>query len=97
MTHTWMPYHDNRVVTILCAHCSSSWVTSLESLVLETAQGQHFLQAHPRIRTLPRHSLETEGRAAILTRFESITDTATLNVLSDEETFEILRIDGGTL
>ena len=94
---TWMQNPADRLVTMLCEHCTTSYITSLESLVLESTAGQHFLKQHPRIRTLPRQYLESHGRPALLTRFESITDTATLDILSDEETYEVLSIHGDSL
>jgi len=90
----WMRYSNDRVVTILCEHCTASYITSLEGLVLESMQGQQFLHIHPRIRTLPRQHLEVDGRAAILTRFESVTDTAQLTIISDGETYEVIGIYG---
>jgi aerobic-type carbon monoxide dehydrogenase small subunit (CoxS/CutS family) len=93
----WMRYSKERVVTVQCGYCNSAGITTLESLVLEAAEGQQFLRAHPRIRTLARQYLETDGRAAILTCFESVTDTARLDVISDEKTYEILHISGDIL
>ncbi len=91
----WIHYPDNRYVAVACEHCTSSSVTSLEALILESPAGQQFLQAHTRIRTLPSRPLEYQGRPALLTRFESITNTASLEVISDYETYETLA-DRGT-
>jgi RNA polymerase sigma factor (sigma-70 family) len=95
--HMWMSHDNKRVVALQCEHCLSASITTLESLVLEATPAQQFLQAHPRIRTLPRRSLEVDGRAALLTRFESVTDSARLDIISDEETYELLHIYGGPL
>ncbi len=88
----WARYRNERLVTIQCVACVSSCNTTLEALVLESPQGQRFQKAHPRIRTLPRQYIESNGCAAILTRFESVTDNATLDIISDDETYEILHI-----
>jgi hypothetical protein len=93
----WIHASHERVVAVLCDNCKASCITSLEPLVLETAQSQQFLRAHPRIRTLPRRYLEIDGRAAILSRFASVTDSAVLDIISDEETYEILHIAGEAL
>jgi RNA polymerase sigma-70 factor (ECF subfamily) len=90
----WMRHPDDRYVTIACEQCASASVTSLEALILESSAGQQFLQAHTRIRTLPSQHLEYNGRAALLTRFESITNTASLEVISDYETYEIITCKG---
>jgi RNA polymerase sigma-70 factor (ECF subfamily) len=93
----WVRHSDERVVAILCGRCRSSCITSLEGLILESAEGQQFLKGHPRIRTLPRQRLEVDGRAAILTRFQSVTDTAKLDIISDEESYEVLHTYGDAL
>jgi RNA polymerase sigma factor (sigma-70 family) len=95
--HAWMRTSDERIVMIACEYCQSASTTALESLMLEAPAGQRFLQAHPRIRTLPRQYLEVDGRAAILTRFESVLDTARLEVVADNTTLEVLRVAGDTI
>ncbi len=87
---SWMQHPEERLVTMLCEHCTASYITTLDSLVLTATEGQDFLKRHIRIRTLPKQYLEFHGRPAILTRFESITDSATLDILSDEETYEVI-------
>jgi hypothetical protein len=91
---TW-PDNENRFIVILCEFCRASCKTSLDSLLLCLPEGKQFLQAHPRIRTLPSQEIEAEGRRAILSRFESVSDNARLTVVSDYETYQLLRIDGG--
>lgn len=95
-TLRWWEWGENdKMVCILCEHCLTSWVNTLEYLVLELAEAQSFLQVHPRIRTLPRQELEVDGRPALLTSLESVTDQGRLDVISDSETYEVLRIYGG--
>lgn len=53
------------------------------------------MRAHPRVHQLPYRTIEYAGRLAIVTRFESVTDSASLEVISDYETYEVLRIYGG--
>ena len=90
----WMRHPSDRYVAIACEQCASASITSLEALILESQAGQQFLQAHARIRTLPSQPLEYHGRAALLTRFESVTNTASLEVISDYETYETLAPRG---
>ncbi len=90
----WMRQPDARYVAIACEQCASASITSLEALILESLAGQQFLRAHTRIRTLPTQHLEYNGRTALLTRFESITNTASLEVISDYETYETLASGG---
>ena len=85
---------SDRIVMLLCAPCHAICRTTLESLVLCLPEGRQFLQAHPRIRTLPSQEVETEGRPAMLVRFESVNDNARLTVAADYATFNVLRIFG---
>ena len=93
----WVQHPDTRYIAIACERCVSTSVTALEALILESPAGQQFLLSHPRIRTLPTQPLEFKGRPALLTRFESVTDTACLDVISDDETYEVLASHGGAL
>lgn len=82
-------------VNICCTSCNSTFTTPLESLVLSLPKGRQFWQEHPRIRTLPRQYIETEGRDAIITRLESVTENAQLTVVSAQDNYEVLHIYGG--
>ncbi len=86
------PYPD-RLVAILCEPCRASYRSVLEYLVLNLPEGQQFFQEHTRIRTLPSLTVEAEGRSALVTRHESVTNNATLTVVADSETYKILRIE----
>jgi hypothetical protein len=46
------------------------------------------------MRELAAYEIETDGRPAIVTRFESVTDPARLEVVSALDTFETLRVYG---
>lgn len=82
-----------KLVSTFCPHCQTACNTSLPGLVLSLPEARVFAQMQERIRTLPVQSLETEGRAALLTRFESVTQNAALIIISDEETYNVLRIE----
>lgn len=91
----WKRREDDELLSILCEHCLTSWMNTLEGLVLALPEARNFLRVHPRIRTLPKQELEVDGRAALLTSFESLTDQGRLDIISDSETYEVLRIYGG--
>jgi RNA polymerase sigma factor (sigma-70 family) len=82
--------NNERVVNTLCPSCEMSSIISLEGLVLSLPESRRFLQTSPRIRTLPRQQIEVDGRAALITRFESITTSATLTIVSAYDTYEVL-------
>jgi hypothetical protein len=87
--------NGDRVVATLCPSCKMSSKISLESLALSLPEGREFLHTFPRIRTLPKEQVEVDGRSALVTRFESVTGTATLTVVSAYDTYEVLRIYRG--
>jgi hypothetical protein len=91
----WAGLQNKRLVNIVCAHCHSSSCISLEGLVFSLPEGRDFYRAHPRIRFLPYRSIEFEGRPAIITHFESVTEAASFEVISDSETYEVLKIARG--
>ena len=91
----WDNYSNDRYVIVLCESCRGSYRSTLESLILDLPESQDFLQSHPRTRTLPQLEVEASGRPAIVTRFESVTDNATLTAISDYETYRVLSIEGG--
>jgi hypothetical protein len=87
-------WHNNdRVVNTLCPSCKGSSTISLEGLVLSLPEGRRFLQISPRIRTLPRQQVEVDGQAALITRFESVTTSASLTIVSAYDTYEVLRAE----
>ncbi len=85
---------DDRGVYQMCSDCKLHNWTSLEGLVLALPEGGRFLQEHPRFRTLPDQEVEVDGRAALVTRFESVTDLARFEVVSTSDTYRVLRING---
>ena len=91
----WAELQNERLVNIVCAHCHSSSCISLEGLVFCLPEGRDFYRAHPRIHFLPYRSIEFEGRPAIITHFESVTEAASFEVISDSETYEVLKIARG--
>jgi RNA polymerase sigma factor (sigma-70 family) len=84
---------DERVVSMLCPACEEASLTSLEGLVLCLPESRRFLQSNPRIRRLPRQQLEVDGRAALITRFECVTGSATLDVISAYDSYEVMHIE----
>lgn len=89
----WEP--GERLVNVICPRCESVSCISLEGLVLTMPEGRAFLRDQQRIRFLPYRHIEFAGRPAIVTGFESLTTGAGFEVISDYETYEVLRIMGG--
>lgn len=76
-----------------CSPLNYYW-ESLEFLVLSLPEGRAFQKAHPRIRQLPARQVETQGRDAIVTTFESVTNCDRFVVVSALDTYEVLCIEG---
>jgi len=92
MVPAWYRDTPDRLVSTTCPACHSACNTLLDSLVLGLPEGREFLRSYPRICTLPYQHLEADGREAIVTRFESVTDHATFTVVSDYDTYQVLRV-----
>jgi RNA polymerase sigma factor (sigma-70 family) len=94
------PWHRNRHGFFhQCDHCKNdaglpnyNW-ESLEFMVLSLPEARRFEREHPRIRQLPQLEVETDGRAAIVTAFESVTNSDKFAVISSLDTYETLRIE----
>ena len=84
-----------RLVSIRCPSCRNSCTTTLDGMALSLPEARQFQNDHPRIRTLPMQEIEAEGRPALVTRFESVNESAMLTVISDYATYQVLRIYGG--
>jgi RNA polymerase sigma-70 factor (ECF subfamily) len=85
-----------RTLHVRCARCGSENTQSFAGLVLASREAQAFRRAHPRIRLLPERAVERDGRAAIVTSFESVVDAARLDVISACDTYETLAVFGAS-
>ncbi|MGH2500883.1 MAG: RNA polymerase sigma factor, partial [Ktedonobacterales bacterium] len=77
-----------------CPACDTSHYISLDALILAHPAGRRFQQRHPRLRLLPREEVETHGRLASVTTYESITSAERLVAVAANDTFELLSLDG---
>ena len=91
----WIGRYDEHLLAITCPRCQSVNCITLEGLCLALPEGRDFSRLHPRIHQLPYRTIEFAGRPAIITRFESVTETASFEVISDYETYDVLKIYGG--
>ena len=91
----WIGRQSERLVNMICPRCSSISCIALEGLVISLPEGRNFSHTHQRIHLLPYRTIEFAGRPAVVTRFESMTESASFEVISDHETYEVLKIVGG--
>lgn len=86
------PLSDLPGVDIICAACGNRANTTLVSLVLALPEARRFYRQHSRVRTLPPREIEAEGRAALLTRVESVTSGSWIELVASRDTFEPLAV-----
>jgi hypothetical protein len=77
---------------VACGEITSS---SFGGLMMSLPEIQRFWAEHRRIRTLlPQHEVEIAGHPALVTRFESVTDAARLDVVSRRDTLMVIHVHG---
>jgi RNA polymerase sigma factor (sigma-70 family) len=79
---------------IWCGCCSASTNTAPLTLALSQPEGRQFRRHHPRMRARPEREVETEGHRAIVTGFESVTDSSTLDVIFALDDYQVIAIHG---
>lgn len=75
-----------------CGGCGWVHDMSLAGLVLWTPEGRRFWREHPRIRLLPEREVESAGRRAVVTGYESLADGSRFEVVSAREGFRVLEV-----
>lgn len=84
----------SRGVFLDCPSCGTLCHAGLEALGLCRPETQKFWRDHPRIRVVPSREIATADGSALVTRFESVTSTAALEIVSTRESLEIVGIHG---
>jgi hypothetical protein len=79
------------VVSTRCTCGAIAW-ESYEWLVLCHPESQRFQRAHPRIQFAGMYPIETDGRAALVTSYQSVADAARLDVVSAADDLQILAV-----
>ncbi|HEX8032454.1 MAG TPA: RNA polymerase sigma factor [Ktedonobacterales bacterium] len=75
-----------------CKHCGLIDLATLWHLLLDTPETVRFWRAHPRIRALPEREIESDGRIAVVSGYESVTDAARLEFISARDNLALLAI-----
>jgi hypothetical protein len=65
-----------------------------KSVVRWVPEAQQFYRRYQRVRTLPEWEMEVNGRSAIVTRLESVTEHASLDIVTTLDTYEVLSLNG---
>jgi len=80
---------------VRCERCDTTCSMRLSNLTLYLPQAWQFWRAHPRMRTVPDRVVEADGQAALVTRFQSVTGAAYLDVVTDRATYAVLGAHHG--
>jgi RNA polymerase sigma factor (sigma-70 family) len=78
-----------------CPSCHAESSQPLAGLLLASPAGRRFLRAHPRMRMPPEQETELDGSDAVITRFVSLPDRATMTVISARASGRTLRVVHG--
>jgi hypothetical protein len=77
-----------------CEVCGSDAQETHEWLLLSLPEAARFMREHPRLRFAGTRPVEAQGHPAFVTTYESVTDGARFEVVSDAETLRILSVHG---
>lgn len=78
---------------VVCPKCEEIVSTSFGGLVVSLPPVQQFWRTHGRIRTLPMHEVEADGKTALVARFQSVTTADRLTLVVARDAFHILRVE----
>lgn len=79
-------------VYITCTICHDAEFNPLPHLTLDTPEARQFWRKHPRMIWLPGSEIEYEGHAALVGSFQSVTESAQLDVIYQRETLKVLGV-----
>lgn len=80
-------------VYIECPRCGPLDSATPYHLTIDTPQAIAFWRRHPRMRPLPIREIEYGGRSALLTGFESVGDSARVEIISARDTWKTLHAE----
>ena len=81
-------------VLIGCPRCAVLDASTAWHLTLDTPEAQRFWRRHPRMRALPVREVEADGRPALVSGFESSDGQSRVVIVSDRQTYHVLRSYG---
>lgn len=79
-------------ISIRCDHCQNEDINSLSRLTIDVPEAQQFWRQHPRMFWLPEREINHAGLPALLSGFQSASDSARLDIVYERETLKILGI-----
>lgn len=82
--------------SLSCDHCGHVETNTLALLTLDMYEVRQFWHRHARMFWLPERVIDFSGRAALVSSFQSLVDTAQLDVIIDQATFKVLSVHEGS-
>lgn len=79
-------------VYLLCTACGLLDANSFPHLTLDTPEARQFWRKHPRMYWQPYGEIDYAGQPALISRFQSVSDAARLDVICQRSTLKILGI-----
>ena len=73
-----------------CPTCHNAEINPLSHLTLDTPEARQFWRKHPRMLWLPEREIEYGGESALLSSFQSMTNSAQFDVIFQRETLQVL-------
>lgn len=86
--HRSKPYHG---VSLRCGEYEED-INLLPLLSIDVPEAQQFWRTHPRMTWLPEREIDYAGQPALLSGFQSASDSARLDIVYQRETLRILGI-----
>jgi hypothetical protein len=85
------PHFGNRGMSVRCPACNGSSYACIYGFALETPAGQDFWRRNPKIRTFPEQDIEKDGQAALRIRFQSLVNSAHLDVILAKDHYQVIE------
>jgi RNA polymerase sigma-70 factor (ECF subfamily) len=89
-----LPPMFKRGARLECMTCAWKTDFALAGIVMCLPEARRFWREHPRMFLLPEREVELVGQAALVTRLQSMTCTASLDVVCARDTFEVMGVYG---
>ncbi len=90
----WGPLPREHGILIGCPGCDDFDTSTAWHVILDTPEAQRFWRRHARMRALPVCEVEAEGSPALVSGFEAVEGQARLMIVSDRQTYRVLRAYG---
>jgi len=89
LKHSGQGYHS---LYMRCDSCKDESLNQLPHMTIDVLESQQFWRQHPHMHWLPAHEIDYAGQPALLSGFQSYSDSARLDIIYQPDTLKILGI-----